>query len=72
MLETDCDCKILSRNLCLSAGKLLCNNVLYSIDHRCHNYGHELLYVLLHEVDLISQFIDLRQFQGSDIELEVL
>ena len=41
MFETDCDCKILRRDLHLSAGKLLCNNVLYSINHRCHYYDHE-------------------------------
>ena len=54
------------------SGKLLCNSVLYSIDHRCHYNGHELSYVLLHEMDLKGQFIDLRQFQGSDVELEAL
>ena len=60
MLRTYCDFKSLRRDSRLSAGKLLCNNVLYSINHRCHYYGHKSSYILIYEADLKNQFIDLR------------
>ena len=60
MLRMYCDCKTLRRDLRLSEGKLLCNNELYSINHRCHYYDHKTFLHTASGNRFKNQFIDLR------------